>query len=68
MPITTTDPRLNRACSRCGAALHCGAVSRDEHCWCESLPPLEPIPGQGCLCRSCLEKALGQASHAPIGR
>jgi hypothetical protein len=41
--------------------MHCGAASGDEHCWCEELPPLEPVPGQTCLCRKCLESALSQA-------
>ena len=44
-------------CAVCGAPFRCG---RDEaECWCTGLPPLQEIsPDLGCLCRSCLEKAL----------
>jgi hypothetical protein len=42
--------------------MHCGAVSRDEHCWCEQLPPLKEISAQeGCFCRACLEEAIAKA-------
>ncbi|HLE67952.1 MAG TPA: hypothetical protein VI730_12465 [Burkholderiales bacterium] len=29
-----------------------------ENCWCARLPPVEPVPGRGCLCRACLEEEL----------
>jgi hypothetical protein len=44
-------------CARCGAAFACGAGSAGP-CWCASLPALEPVPGRGCLCRTCLEQEL----------
>ncbi|TAK88407.1 MAG: hypothetical protein EPO20_02990 [Betaproteobacteria bacterium] len=47
-------------CARCGAPFHCGR--NDAGCWCESLPPLAPVPGRGCLCRACLEAELKERS------
>ncbi|MEO8144348.1 MAG: hypothetical protein ABI654_09055 [Betaproteobacteria bacterium] len=32
-----------------------------EPCWCASLPALEPVPGRGCLCKSCLLDELRAA-------
>jgi hypothetical protein len=43
-------------CARCGAPFHCGKVERQ--CWCASLAALTPVPGQACLCRTCLEEEL----------
>jgi len=34
-------------------------------CWCTALPPLDPVPGQGCLCPTCLRAALAAAPAAP---
>jgi hypothetical protein len=49
--------------------MHCGAVSKDEHCWCESLPALKKISAQeGCFCKSCLEKALAAEKGATTER
>jgi Cysteine-rich CWC len=47
-------------CARCGAAFGCGAGGAAP-CWCAALPPLEPVPGRGCLCRACLERELAVA-------
>ncbi|HEY5899619.1 MAG TPA: cysteine-rich CWC family protein [Burkholderiales bacterium] len=48
------------ACARCGRVFRCGAD--EEHCWCVELPPLEPVPGRGCLCPECLELELKERS------
>ncbi|HYY60064.1 MAG TPA: cysteine-rich CWC family protein [Burkholderiales bacterium] len=48
------------ACARCGAPFACGAD--EAGCWCEKLPPLEPVPGRGCLCPACLAAELKERS------
>ncbi|HWV92331.1 MAG TPA: cysteine-rich CWC family protein [Burkholderiales bacterium] len=50
-------PKPDR-CARCDAPFRCGARNRDADCWCAALPPLAPVPGRACLCRSCLELEL----------
>jgi len=64
-------------CARCGAPFTCGMQAGDrsdelQPCWCAGLPPLEPVPGRGCLCRRCLEDELkaatDRAATAPAGR
>jgi len=47
-------------CAQCGAAFVCGMKAGEERCWCAELPPLEPVAGRDCLCRSCLEIELQQ--------
>jgi hypothetical protein len=34
-----------------------------DRCWCADLPPLDPTPGEGCLCPACLRAALATASR-----
>ncbi|SAL67732.1 hypothetical protein AWB67_03777 [Caballeronia terrestris] len=49
------------ACSRCGAAFHCGSLAGDARCWCASLPelPIERLKGRiGCLCPPCLAEEI----------
>ncbi|MGI8407837.1 MAG: cysteine-rich CWC family protein [Actinomycetota bacterium] len=53
------DPRpLSSACSRCGAAFHCGVTSGS--CWCATVPidaersALLKERYRGCLCERCL--------------
>jgi hypothetical protein len=50
-------------CARCGATFHCG-VDDPGGCWCAKLPPLprEAYAGGGCLCESCLRRALDGAA------
>ena len=50
-------------CARCGATFECGLEAGAEPCWCAALPPLEPVPGEGCLCPACLA-AVGDAIAA----
>jgi ribosomal protein L34E len=57
MPLPNPKPGNESRCARCDAPFICGMKSA-EPCWCASLPPLEPEPGRGCLCRACLEQAL----------
>jgi hypothetical protein len=49
------------ACAGCGASFVCGARTGAAECWCAQLAALTPVPGRGCLCRACLERALAQA-------
>jgi hypothetical protein len=51
-------PENNSQCARCGAPFVCGMQAGQEPCWCASLPPIEPAPGRGCLCRGCFEEEL----------
>lgn len=51
------DDERESACARCGTPFACGMLS-EAPCWCAQLPPLEPVPGRGCLCRGCLEDEL----------
>jgi len=53
-----SNPKNPENCARCGAPFHCG--KDEDRCWCETLPPLTPVPGRGCLCRKCLEEELKQ--------
>ncbi|HEY2338674.1 MAG TPA: cysteine-rich CWC family protein [Burkholderiales bacterium] len=55
----------DKRCARCGTPFTCGAD--EPHCWCENLPPLEPVPGRDCLCRACLEREVRERS-APSPR
>jgi len=48
----------------CGAAFGCGAKSKVDRCWCQELPALEPVPGRGCLCPTCLRAALESGAGA----
>jgi hypothetical protein len=75
--MATTKNTPESRCARCGAPFTCGMQaghSSDEMqpCWCAALPPLEPVPGRGCLCRRCLEDELkaahDRAATAPAGR
>ena len=55
-------------CARCGTPFTCGMQAGDRSaelppCWCAGLPPLEPVPGRGCLCRQCLEGELKTANY-----
>ena len=50
-------------CAACGAPFVCGARAGSRACWCADLPPLEPVPGHGCLCRDCLERALAESAN-----
>jgi hypothetical protein len=52
-------------CARCGARFECGMQAGTTPCWCTALPPLDPVPGQGCLCPTCLRAALAAAPGAP---
>jgi len=57
--IEGLQARAASRCASCGAEFDCGMQSSGtEACWCAALPPLEPEPGRGCLCRSCLEREL----------
>ncbi|HSH08726.1 MAG TPA: cysteine-rich CWC family protein [Burkholderiales bacterium] len=56
-------PPAGSRCARCGARFECGLQAGAERCWCAELPPLEPAPGEGCLCPACLRAALA-AQHA----
>ncbi|MFN2646151.1 MAG: cysteine-rich CWC family protein [Burkholderiales bacterium] len=57
--------REEPTCARCDAPFHCGAD--EAHCWCEALPPLEPLAGRGCLCPACLELELRERSARDPG-
>ncbi|MCX7891027.1 MAG: cysteine-rich CWC family protein [Burkholderiales bacterium] len=41
-------------CPVCGAAFECGMAAGAPACWCAGLPPVPPVPGEGCLCPRCL--------------
>jgi len=56
--------RNDTRCARCGRSFECGMESGTERCWCADLPPLDPIPGQACLCPACLRAALTAAAGA----
>ncbi|MEK6243645.1 MAG: cysteine-rich CWC family protein [Pseudomonadota bacterium] len=53
-----TNQENKDRCARCGTAFVCGMKAGQARCWCADLPPLEPLPGRGCLCRACLEIEL----------
>jgi hypothetical protein len=56
--METKKKPLESRCAACGAAFTCGMKSGEELCWCAALPPLDPVPGRGCLCRTCFEGEL----------
>ncbi|MDX1374500.1 MAG: cysteine-rich CWC family protein [Burkholderiales bacterium] len=60
MTKTSAPPEAGTpsACARCGRNFTCAMAAGRERCWCVELPPLEPIPGSGCLCPDCLRAAL----------
>ncbi|HEX2565392.1 MAG TPA: cysteine-rich CWC family protein [Burkholderiales bacterium] len=55
------EPGPEKRCAACGVPFVCGASAPEEPCWCASLPPLKPVSGRDCLCRSCLEEELKRA-------
>lgn len=64
-PKPDLPPGDGSACARCGAAFECGMQAGAERCWCAELPPLAPVPGQGCLCPACLSAAIAAAQRTP---
>lgn len=48
-------------CPRCGRTFECGMQAGTTRCWCADLPPLDPVPGESCLCPACLRAALDAA-------
>jgi hypothetical protein len=59
----------NSRCARCGKPFTCGMVAGAAKCWCAELPAVEPVPGEGCLCRDCLEaKAKAEPPMNAEGR
>jgi hypothetical protein len=50
-------------CARCGATFRCG-LDDPGGCWCAKLPPLPraAYADGGCLCESCLRRALGSGA------
>jgi len=68
MATAGAEPSGGTRCARCGAEFACGMQSAEmrgePRCWCAELPPLDPAPGRGCLCRACLEEALKETWKA----
>ncbi|MGK5077458.1 cysteine-rich CWC family protein [Janthinobacterium sp. HLX7-2] len=60
-------------CSLCGATFQCGQLDphASEPCWCTTLPPAVPMPGNtatACWCPACLQThiaSLGSDGKAP---
>ena len=59
------DPAGTTRCARCTSTFVCGMLAGETRCWCATLPPLPPVPGQACLCRRCLDEALRGAQRQP---
>jgi hypothetical protein len=51
-------------CARCNMPMLC---QPEGDCWCTTLPPICPVPGDDgteCLCQNCLEQWQNQAREA----
>ncbi|MGW8269063.1 MAG: cysteine-rich CWC family protein [Burkholderiales bacterium] len=60
----SAQPDSPPRCARCGQYFECGMLAGAERCWCAELPPLDPVPGETCLCPACLRAALAAAPGA----
>jgi len=60
----SAQPDSPPRCARCGQNFECGMLAGAERCWCTELPPLDPVPGETCLCPACLRAALAAAQGA----
>jgi hypothetical protein len=47
-------------CAGCGAPFFCGAAAGLSTCWCMEKPAglFEPVAGQGCYCKTCLDARI----------
>ncbi|HWJ95927.1 MAG TPA: cysteine-rich CWC family protein [Telluria sp.] len=55
-------------CTRCGAEFGCAmADGAGDPCWCTTLPPAVPLPGEqaGCWCPACLKRHIDAVAAAP---
>lgn len=53
-------------CARCGAAFGCAMADGGDHpCWCTSLPPVVPLPGEDarCWCPACLRAHIAASAE-----
>jgi ribosomal protein L34E len=68
--MTDRAPEFAACCARCGAPFVCG-VDEPGGCWCARLPKLPATAlaaDAGCLCETCLRKALAQVADAAAAR
>jgi len=43
-------------CSKCAATFECGID--EQSCWCMAMERVQPIEGETCLCKQCLETRI----------
>ena len=50
-----------KICPVCHTEFTCGATPENQVCWCSSFPKIMPVESkQGCLCKTCLAKAIAE--------
>lgn len=65
--VLTGQLRPVEHCGHCGAGFVCGYVAGLPECWCMNqplVPARQIVPGQHCLCPTCLA-ARRQAAQEP---
>jgi len=55
-----------KSCSHCGETFSCGALSDEEKCWCDQLPPISLIANgaSDCFCPHCLREVIQNPDRA----